>query len=300
MKPLFNRGVSPTMRLALVVPVALALIVADTRSRRLEPLRSTLSVLTYPLHYLAALPVRLERALSGRVTDEERLHAENTQLRRQNLALQGRLQTLAALEAENRRLRGLLGSAFRIGERVLVAELLDVALDPYRQQVLVNKGTLSGVFVGQPVLDAHAVMGQVVHANPLTATVLLITDATHSLPVQVNRNGLRAIASGTGLANQLNLLYVPKKADIRPGDLLVTSGLGGIFPPGYPVARVSEVRAEPGERFATVQAEPTARLDRSHEVLLVWTLPEAPRETMTDDPLVLDTAPPGERRVRAP
>ncbi|MBK1671700.1 rod shape-determining protein MreC, partial [Rhodovibrio sodomensis] len=148
--------------------------------------------------------------------------------------------------------RNLLGSAFKVGERVLIAELLQVDLDPYRQQVLVDKGTLSGVFVGQPVLDANAVMGQVERANPLTSTVLLITDARHSLPVKVNRNGLRSIATGSGLIDQLNLLHVPKKADIRVGDLLVTSGLGGTYPPGYPVARVTEVSIEPGKRFATV------------------------------------------------
>lgn len=171
------------------------------------------------------------------------------------------------------RLRDLLGSSFKIGDRVLIAELMSVDLDPYRQQVLVNKGASSGVFIGQPVLDANAVMGQVVHVNPLTATVLLITDASHGLPVQVNRNGLRTVAQGTGIVNRIELLYLPKNADVRVGDLLVTSGLGGHFPPGYPVARISEVRREPGKPFATVAAEPTARLDRSREVLLVWTLP---------------------------
>ena len=141
------------------------------------------------------------------------------------------------------------------------------------QQVVVNKGSTSGVFLGQPVLDANAVMGQVIEVNPLTATVLLITDASHSLPVQVNRNGLRSIAEGTGLVNRLEVSHLPHNADIREGDLLVTSGLGGHFPPGYPVARVTEVKREPGKPFATVVATPTARLDRSREMLLVWTLP---------------------------
>jgi rod shape-determining protein MreC len=259
----------------LAVALAVGLIVADHRYRHLDLLRSTLAVLVYPLHYVASLPSILGRSVEGRLAKEEDLRDRNTRLERQNLVLKARLQRFEALEAENMRLRDLLGSSFKIGERVLIAELLSVDLDPYRQQVLINKGSSSGVFVGQPVLDANAVMGQVVEVNPVSATVLLITDASHALPVQVNRNGLRTIAAGTGLVNELELPHLPNNADIREGDLLVTSGLGGHFPPGYPVARVTEVRREPGKPFATVIAAPTARLDRSREVLLVWTLPPA-------------------------
>lgn len=257
----------------IAAALSVGLIVADHRHHHLDLLRSTLSVVVYPLHYLAALPERMARALGMKMTDEETLRHENRSLRRENLVLKGRLQQLEALEAENMRLRDLLGSSFKIGDRVLIAELTSVDLDPYRQQVLINKGASSGVFVGQPVLDANAVMGQVVRVNPLASTVLLITDPAHALPVQVNRNGLRTVAAGTGLVNRLELAHLPNNADVREGDLLVTSGLGGHFPPGYPVARVAEVRREPGKPFATVIAEPTARLDRSREVLLVWTLP---------------------------
>ena len=262
------------MRMVIALVLAFALIIADLHYRQLDVVRSSLAVTVYPLHFLAALPARIARDVENQVASNMQLRAENDRLHRENLTLGARLQRFAALESENERLRNLLGSAFKVGERVLIAELLEVDLDPYRQQVLVDKGALSGVFVGQPVLDANAVMGQVVRANPLTSTVLLITDARHSLPVKINRNGLRSIAIGSGLVDQLNLLHVPKKADVRVGDLLVTSGLGGSYPPGYPVARVTEVRIEPGKRFATVSAEPTARLDRSHEVLLVWSLPK--------------------------
>jgi len=239
--------------------------------------------MVYPLQVLADLPVRLARHAQDRLADERMLRDRNEALRRENLVLNARLQQLLALESENMRLRDLLGSSFRIGERVLIAEILSVDLDPGRQQVIVNKGSSSGVFVGQPVLDANAVMGQVVRTNPLSSTVLLITDSEHALPVEVNRNGLRTIARGTGVGQDLELLHIPKNADIRVGDLLVTSGMGGRFPRGYPVARVIGVRHVPDDPFTVVTAQPTARLDRSREVLLVWTLsPELRGETLSD------------------
>lgn len=262
---------------------ALGLIVADHRYHHLDALRASLAVMVYPLQVLADLPVRLARHAQDRLADERMLRDRNEALRRENLVLNARLQQLLALESENMRLRDLLGSSFRIGERVLIAEILSVDLDPGRQQVIVNKGSSSGVFVGQPVLDANAVMGQVVRTNPLSSTVLLITDSEHALPVEVNRNGLRTIARGTGVGQDLELLHIPKNADIRVGDLLVTSGMGGRFPRGYPVARVIGVRHVPDDPFTVVTAQPTARLDRSREVLLVWTLsPELRGETLSD------------------
>lgn len=261
------------MRLVLALALALGLIVADHRFHHLDALRSALTVVLYPLLYVANLPASLSGKVRVRLANEAQLRDENALLHRDNLLLKGRMQQFEALESENRRLRDLLGSSFKIGDRVLVAELLGVNLNPYRQQVLIDKGSTSGVFVGQPVLDANAVMGQVIRVDPLTATVLLITDADHSLPVQVKRNGLRTLASGTGIVNRLELPHLTNNADIEVGDLLYTSGLGGVFPGGYPVARVVEVRVEPGKPFATVVAEPNARLDRIREVLLVWTLP---------------------------
>jgi rod shape-determining protein MreC len=257
--------------LIVAVTLSLGLMIADARDRHLEWLRASLAISAYPIQWLAAQPSRLLQDLDGRLATEADLRERNTLLEQENLALRGRLQRFSSLQAENARLRDLLGSSLKLGDRVLVAELLQVELDPYRQQVLVDKGTRSGVYVGQPVLDAHAVMGQVVVTNPLTATVLLITDADHALPVQINRNGLRTIATGTGRINRLRLPHLPKNADVRVGDLLVTSGMGGVFPAGYPVARITEVADDPNSAFATVMAEPTARLDRSYEVLLVWT-----------------------------
>ena len=256
--------------------LSIVLMVMDHRYNHLESLRSTLSVALYPIQYLASLPVILGDQASEAMKSRSELAAERQQLHAENLLLRARMQKFSALEAENMRLRALLDSSFKVGDRVLIAELINVDQDPFRQQVLIDKGSSSGVFKGQPVLDAHAVVGQVTHVNPLTATVLLITDASHALPVQVNRNGLRTIALGTGLINQLELPHLPNNADIKPGDLLTTSGLGGRFPPGYPVAEVTEVRREPGQPFASVTARTRAHLDRVRELLLVWTLQPHP------------------------
>ncbi len=250
----------------------MVLMLLDHRFQHMESLRSALSTAAYPVVYLAGAPLRLYEWFNAASEDRTSLRDDNRRLHEENLSLRARLQRFEALEAENMRLRDLLGSSFKIGDRVLIAELMSMDLDPYRQQVVINKGSSSGVFPGQPVLDARAVMGQVIRVTPGTATVLLITDAAHSLPVQVNRNGLRTIAEGSGLINKLQLLHLPNNADIREGDLLVTSGLGDHFPPGYPVARVTEVKREPGKNFATVSATPSAHLERVREVMLVWTL----------------------------
>lgn len=265
--------------------LAIGLIVADHNHRHLDLLRSTLSVPVYPVHYLAGLTDTLVRKVQGQLAAEEDLRQRNRALYRENLVLKGRLQQLDALEAENMRLRGLLGASLKISDRVLIAEPLPVDLDPHRHQVMINRGAASGVFVGQPVLDANAVIGQVIRVDPLSSTVLLITDASHGLPVRVSRNGLRTVVQGTGFAGRLKLPHLPQNTDVRVGDLLVTSGLGGHFPPGYPVARIAEVRQEPGKPLATVIAEPTAHLDRSREVLLVQTLEAA----MTDGAMTKST-----------
>ncbi len=253
--------------------LSIALLVLDHRFHHLEQLRSALAFITYPLHYLADLPISASHWLEETASSRSDLLRQNRELSTQNLRLLAELQKYEALQAENLRLRDLLDSSFKVGDRVLVAELSAVDLDPYKQQVLINKGAASGVFIGQPVLDAHAVMGQVIGVTPFSSTVLLITDTSHALPVQVLRNGLRTIAVGSGRVDALNLPYLPTNSDIVDGDLLVTSGLGGKFPPGYPVATVTRVDRSPDAPFSTVQARPQAHLDRSREVLLVWTVP---------------------------
>lgn len=255
--------------------LSVVLMVADARYHHLHAVRAWLSTLVYPLQLLANSPMALSNWVWDTFTSRERLAQDNHTLKLENLRLRAQQQRFAALEEENMRLRDLLESSLRIGERVLVAELVAVDLDPYKQQVMIDKGSNLGVFSGQAVLDANAVMGQVVQVNPFTAQVLMITDASHALPVQLNRNGLRSIALGTGRINELELAHLPNNADIRVGDLVITSGLGGHFPSGYPVGEVTSVTRTAGKPFARVLVRPHAHLERIREVMLVWSM-EAP------------------------
>ena len=245
-------------------------MVMDHKYKSLESLRAGLSIIIYPLQMTIELPSTMSDWFSESLATRRRLQEENDSLRTKQLMQKVQMQKLAALETENIRLRELLDSSFEVGEKVLIAELMSVNLDPYKHQVVINRGELHDIFPGQPLLDAKGVMGQIVHAGPYTSTAVLITDTSHAIPVQVNRNGLRTIALGSGTINRLDLPYIPNNADIKPGDLLVTSGLGGHFPPGYPVATVSAVQHDPGLTFSQVVAIPLAELNRSREVLLVW------------------------------
>ncbi len=276
----------------MAVILSLILLVVDHRFHHLQQLRSALAFLTYPLHYLADLPFTASRWLAETTSSRQALMSQNRELRNQILHLRAELQKYESLQAENMRLRDLVDSSFKVGDRVLVAELSAVDLDPYKQQVIINKGAASGAFEGQPVLDAHAVMGQVINVTPFSSTVLLITDTSHALPVQVLRNGLRTIAVGSGRISELKLPYLPTNSDIVEGDLLVTSGLGGKFPPGYPVATVTKIDRSPDAPFSDVLAQPRAHLDRSREVLLVWTVPNQ-LPVMPREPEVTTGAAPG-------
>jgi len=264
------------------VAVSLILMTVDHRQHHLESVRATLSLLVSPLQYLLGLPMGAGHWFGEALTSRQALQDENASLRSQQLLQNARLQKMAALEAENTRLRALLDSSFKVGERVLVAELLEVDVDPFSQEIVINKGSRDGVEAGQPIVDAEGVMGQVVHVAPFTSTAMLITDPSHAIPVEVNRTGLRAIATGMGSASHLEIPHLPLNADIKEGDLLVTSGLGGRFPPGYPVALVEKVERNPGQSFAEVSARPTARLEQSREVLLVRASP-APQDASPCD-----------------
>lgn len=254
-----------------LVLLSIGFMTVDHREHHLDSVRGGLSVLVYPLQWLVDLPGSTSEWFRESLSTRRELQEDNASLRTQQLVLNTQLQKLEALEAENRRLRALLDSSFQVGKRpMLIAGLLSVDMDPYRHQIELNKGTLDHLFEGQPLLDSQGVMGQLIHVGPFTSTAMLITDPSHAIPVQVNRNGLRTIALGTGAIDRLELPHIPDNADIRVGDLLVTSGLGGRFPPGYPVAEVINVEQDPGHAFSHVTARPRALLDRSREVLVVW------------------------------
>jgi len=269
-KLLFATGPSINTRLLVAVVASIALLATEQTSIRLDPLRATLSFFIDPIKYLVDLPSVLIEQTSNSISSYTALKKENERLREEQLIQQTRLLKFAALEKENIRLRALLENSFKLGEQVLVAELLSINTGPYEHIVQVNKGTRFGVHPQQPVLDANGVVGQVIRSLPLSSEIMLITDPNHAIPVQVNRNGLLTIAVGSGQMNRLNLPYLPNNADIQPGDLLITSGLGGTFPQGYPVAVVDEFTPEPNKPFASITATPKAMLNRNRELMIVW------------------------------
>lgn len=242
----------------------------EHRGSGLAYLRAVLSYVVDPLKYAVDLPSSFINWTSQSLGSYAALVKENEHLRNEQLVKQTQLLKLEALEKENVRLRALLENSFKLGEQVLIAELLSINTEPYEHILVVNKGSRFGVHPQQPVLDANGVVGQVFRSMPMTSEIILITDPNHAIPVQVNRNGLLTIAMGSGQLNRLNLPFLSSDADIRPGDLLITSGLGGTFPQGYPVAVVDEFTSQPNKPFANITATPKSQLDRNRELMIVW------------------------------
>ncbi|WP_298190875.1 rod shape-determining protein MreC [uncultured Pseudomonas sp.] len=282
MKPLFAKGPSLGVRLLVFTVLSTALMVVDARFAWLQPMRTQLGLIVEPVYWVGRLPVQLWEGATQELSTRSELAAENEKLKAEHLIMQRRLQKLAALTEQNVRLRELLNSAALVDDEVLATELIGIDPNPFTHRILIDKGAKDGVILGQPVLDARGLMGQVVEVMPYTSRVLLLTDTTHSIPVQVNRNGLRAIASGTGNPERLELRHVADTADIKEGDLLVSSGMGQRFPAGYPVAMVSEVIHDSGQPFAIVRAVPTATLNRSRYMLLVFTDPRSAEQRATE------------------
>ena len=254
----------------VAVIVSIFLLISEHRSSKIDGFRSALSFFVDPLKYLVDLPTVLVEKTGNFISSYQALKMENEKLRELYLINQTKMLKFSALENENIRLRALLENSFKLGEQVLVAELLSVNIVPYEHLVVVNKGTRFGVHPQQPVLDSNGVVGQVFRALPFSSEIMLITDPNHAIPVQVNRNGLLTIAVGSGQLNRLLLPFLPSNADIRPGDLLITSGLGGTFPHGYPVAVVDEFTSQPSKAFSNITATPKALLDRNRELMIVW------------------------------
>ena len=252
-----------------LVFLSIGIMVVDQRFNHLEVVRSNISAAISPLRYLVSLPATAVNWVGDWFTSHTELLEENEALKDQSRILSARLQKLEILAEENARLRNLLGSSRKIADDVIVAELLSVDQNPYRQLIEINKGSSAGVESGHAVIDDFGVMGQVIHVNPQSATTILISDPEHAIPVQFIRSGTRSVAFGRGSTRQLELRYLPATADIMVGDELVTSGLGGRFPPNYPVATVTSISEDRIRGFVSVFAEPKARLDSSREVLVI-------------------------------
>jgi rod shape-determining protein MreC len=254
--------------------LALGLIIVDKRYDHLGQIRRFLSVVAYPVQVAVASPFQGWNWFRESVTTRDVLRSDNARLQAQLRLAEFKLQRYEALEAESQRLRALRDNTAGFADRFIIGNIMDVDLDAFRERVLVDKGARDGVFVGQAVLDSGGVFGQVARVGQLTSEVILVSDPAHAIPVQINRNGLRTIAVGTGDTSRLKLPYLPTSADVVAGDLLVTSGLGGGFPPGYPVGTVATVKRDPGQSLADVDVRPAGALDRSRELMFVWLKPD--------------------------
>jgi len=270
-RPIIGRGPPLGAGLFFLGIVSVVVMVLDHRGGYLETARLWMSAAANPIYTVVQTPYQLWSWVTGSFADRGRLRTENAQLTEQLRVTRTQLLRFEALNEENRRLREIREASKGVSQRTLIAEIINVSVQPFRHMVVINKGADDGVFRGQPVLDAFGVVGQVMQVGKSTATLILITDTEHAVPVQVNRNGIRSIAMGTGETAKLTLPYLTVESDVQRGDLLVSSGLDEIFPAGYPVATVTKVERNSTDTFALVEAKPLAQLDRDREVLLLWT-----------------------------
>ncbi len=259
------------LRALALAAAAIGMMLIDHNRNDLDGLRSGLMVLTYPLQVIVSLPSRFVDWTASNTVSRADLERENNSLRIERLRTLAELQRFNDLEAENARLRSMLNATRRVRDEFSMAEIMAVDANPYRHTVVINKGTRRGVYQGQALVDAAGVLGQVDEPGPFSSSAILISDPDHALPVEIVRNGLRTIAEGTGDYDRLVLRYLPNNADVEIGDELVTSGLGGAFPNGYPVATVSAIELRPGQPFALIEATPAAELNQVREVVLIRT-----------------------------
>ena len=278
---------SPALGLRLLALVFLSIVVmyVDNRDNYLDAARKAIGAAVYPMRVVVDAPSRIWSWIGDSTTSRNDLELELGRLQVERLLTNARLQRLNALEAENTRLRALLDARVQVPDQIRVAEIMSVDANPFSHSLVIDVGSRDGVFDGQALVDVKGVVGQVIRTGLLTSQAMLISDTDHALPVEVNRNGLRTIAVGTGQIGSLDLPFVVNNADIRAGDLLVTSGLGGAFPAGYPVAVVASVTRIPQEPFADVTATPTAALGQVREVMLIWSAGAQgdPAEAAADD-----------------
>ena len=253
----------------MAVLISIALIVVDQKVAMFQPVRSALSLVALPFQYAVSAPVRLVQWATESATVQRDLVIENARLRAHELLLEARLQRLSALEQENRELRGLLKSASKVQGKTQAAELLAVSLQPDIEEVIIDAGQTKNAYVGQPVLDAYGVVGEIVDVGPLSSKVMLISDPKSAVPVQDDRSGVRAIVVGLGSSGTLQLINVPDRSDIKVGDPFVSSGLGLRYPAGYPVGIVLKIEVDAHQK-QTIILQPSAHLNRDQQVLMVW------------------------------
>jgi rod shape-determining protein MreC len=246
------------------------LMVMDKRMESFTLVRSALSVPIAPLQYMVSEPIQIFAYLKNIINTHDKLVSENLQLKANELLLQSQLQRLLAIESENNYLKSLLQSSHHVKEKMKIAEVLSVRFEPYMHRVVLNKGSQDGVYLGQPVLDANGIMGQVVQVGPITSEVLLINDPQSGISVQNTRTGVRAVVVGDSYSSNLRLMFVSKTTEIKQGDFFITSGLGGHYPEGYPVGKVVSVSQDPASQFAEVILQPSAHLESTRQVLLIW------------------------------
>lgn len=287
MNPIFKHGPSPQHRLVLVLFCSALLIFFDHKMASFESVRGYLQSLVSPLQYLANTPKQLMTWVSTNLTTRQELLIENQRYRLNELDFHEEAMQLDILKQENDRLRSLLSSPLRSEIKKMVAEVISVDSDPYSHQIVINRGAGDGVYEGQPVLDALGIVGQILHVGQTSSRVILVTDISHAIPVRVQRNGLRLLASGSGQIDRLIHNFVPQSADIKIGDLLVTSGLGGKYPEGYPVAKVYFVNNDESREFVQIFSTPVAQIDRLRYLLLLSVkeplqifAPKTPKKTL--------------------
>ncbi|MBT8139638.1 MAG: rod shape-determining protein MreC [Gammaproteobacteria bacterium] len=267
---MFGKAPAAGARLVLLVLIALALVIADVKTSALHGLREAGAAIASPFYWFSRQPGDLVGGIRTYFSSREHLLLENERLHSDARVLRGELQQMVSLTAENVRLKELLSSTTVVEDSVLVAETISVSPSPLQHKITINKGEHDGVYIGQAVIDAYGLVGQVVEVHAKSASVIQVSDARHAIPVQVNRNGVRGIVEGTGRVDRLSLPNMVETTDIKAGDLLVSSGLGQRFPVGYPVGVVESVESDPGEAFLRIVVRPSAKLDRGRYVLLVF------------------------------
>lgn len=265
----YYRGPSLPLRLFLAAVCSVALMLTDRYTDSSTQLRSYLTAAVSPLFYVASLPQTLFSGASEQFMSQQAVLEENAHLKETLLQQSGQLQLLRYLQQENEKLRALLGSAAQIPGEPLIAEVLAVYSHPFSHQVVLNKGSKDGVQEHMPLLDEQGIVGQIISIGPTSSRALLISDNTHALAVRTERTGVRAVVEGLGQWDALRVMHLPHSTDIREGDRLLTSGLDGRFPEGYPVARVTRISQDVSQPFMVVYAEPFAQLDRIRHVLLL-------------------------------